>query len=205
MRYHCGSVKTRARCAAGMLFAGLFACAGTASAGLVGVKSIEVRSAIPTWLQVSEVVATQTGTGTDLATTAMGATGSALSVGFGGLVSNAIDGFGPASHPAEYHSGGTSAAEFLLITLATPSELDSITLLGRVDCCSTRDIYDLTVFDMAGGVLYSAMGLDATGPSHSVTATLSASSVPAPPTAALLIAGLAVVGFRQSQEGRRAS
>ena len=175
-----------------------FACASIAQAGLVGVKEIEIRSSLPTWLQVSEVVATETGTGDDLALMSAGATATSLSNWTGSSPLNAIDGIAPAPFPNISHSGGNGPLEFLLVTLDSPSELDSITLYGRTDCCSGRDIFDLVLRDYNGSVLFQASDLNATGSNdHLVTVYLPNTGntpVPEPSTIGLMVTGLLGLG-----------
>ena len=166
-------------------------------AALMDVSSIKIQNAIPTWLQVTEVIAVESVTGNDLALVSAGATATASSSYAGTDPSMAIDGLNAGgSHWAtagEHHSGGTAGSEYLLISLAAPSVLDELTIFGRSDCCSDRDIYNLFIYDAADNLLFSAFNLDATGSSHSV----SVSFVPEPSIIALM--GLGIAGMAYSR------
>jgi hypothetical protein len=56
--------------------------------------------------------------------------------------------------------------------------LDSFTIYGRLDCCSDRDVYDVTLFDMDHNVLATYLNVDADNPDHFATVDLA--SVPGP-------------------------
>ena len=144
--------------------------AGVSEAGLANVASIEIRSSQPTYIQISEVVATEIGTGSDLALASAGATAS----GSGSYSATSqpyqtINGIGPSGYPDIYHSNGASASEFLTITLGSPSTLDSLTIMGRTNCCSDRDVYDVKFYDSGGTLLFSGTGYSADNGAHSVT------------------------------------
>jgi len=167
-------------------------------AGLIDVSKIVITpSSLNTqgWLQVSEVVALETGTGNDLALTSAGATASGSSNWPGSSPNNSINGIAPASFPNIFHSNENNGSSFLNIVLASASELDSITLFGRTDCCSFRDIYNLDIYNDADELLFSATDLNATGLTHSVFIELpdTAVSVPEPTSIALL--GLGLIGL----------
>ncbi len=163
----------------------LAATSGSAQAASL-VKQIKVTSASQSVLQISEVFATEFGTGNDLALTSAGAT--AVGTGNWNSTSNpdkAIDGVGIKNFPDMYHSDGSGADEYLLIDLATPSMLESLTIQGRTDCCSNRDIFNLELFDDAGESIFTALNLDATSQNgHSVTVefptAVKSASVPEP-------------------------
>jgi hypothetical protein len=170
----------------------------TAEAGFIGVKSIKVTSALsgPEWFHVSEVVATQTGTGIDVALSANGALASSYSNYPGTSPFYAIDGIFPASHPNHYHSGSTNTSvEFLKINFFAAYELDSIALYGRTDCCSYKDIYNVTLLDVNDNVLYSATGLNANNVNHMAFLQLpdNSTQVPEPASISLVACGLAAL------------
>ncbi|MEO1375175.1 MAG: discoidin domain-containing protein [Cyanobacteria bacterium J06635_10] len=163
----------------------LAATSGAAQAASL-VSQIKVTSASGQWLQISEVFANEYGTGNDLALTSAGAT--ATGTGNWNPASNplkAIDGAGIKSYPDIYHSDGRGANEYLLVDLATPSMLESITIQGREGCCSNRDVFNLELFNEVGESIFTASNLDATGLNgHSVTVNLpkpvESTSVPEP-------------------------
>lgn len=180
----------------------------TAAAGLVGVSQIVISSAIPTFLQVSEVVATETGTGNNLALPSVGATavGTVFGGGQGGKIQDlAIDGTSPASLPNIFHSETSDSSETLTITLQSPSELSAITIFGKTGGFNGRDIYRLNVLDTSGDSLLSASPFDATELEvHSVTVSFSNAPVPVPSSILLMSTGLfGLVAWRWRKEVQR--
>jgi hypothetical protein len=157
-------------------------------AGLVGVSYIEVRSALPDYLQVSELVATQTNTLTNVALATNGSTATSSSdfPGFSAL--GATDG----DVNSLFHSGGSTASEWLKVTLASPTELNSITIYGRVGGNSNRDKYNLKVYNSLDALIFSADNLDATV-DHLVNVNLpntNTNNVSEPESIFLLLIGL---------------
>jgi len=144
----------------------------TVLAGLDDVKSIIITSSklnASGWLQVSEVIATQTGTGKDLSHISEGAIASnSSSFSKESNATNVISGVAPARYPKIFHSGRNDKNPTIKITLAVGSELDSITLYGRADCCENRDIYDLVLVDSTGKIIFQKSDLSASNSSHFV-------------------------------------
>ena len=178
------------------LFLGLFGL--MANAVTINVSEIRITpSALNTdgWLQISEVVATETGTGNDLALASAGASTAASSnwtISGPSDESFTIDGNGPSAFPFIFHSNENDGTSFLSVFLASPSSLDSVTIFGRTDTASYRDIYNLTLLDSSGAVLFSAADLD--GTNGAITSNLgSSAAVPLP--AAIWFFGTAILGL----------
>ena len=181
------------------LAAALAAAAASAAGAVtvIGATTIHITNTVPNYIQIAEVVASQFGTGIDKALTTQGGTATALNSyapGFSDPI-KAIDGITGGNYYSDtiYHSLGTPS-DFLDITLAAPTTLSSLTLYGRTDCCSSRDLFTVSISNAAGTVLYSG-NLDATGVTHSATVAFDApSAVPEPASWAMLIAGFGLVG-----------
>lgn len=143
------------------------------SPGISGVSEILIQSNVPTVLQISEIVAVDASTGDDLALQSKGAKVIASSLfGRGASELYAIDGDGPSRFPNIYHSKGAGLQEYLRVKLKQPAKLKSVTIMGRADCCSNRDIFNLTLFDDKGEQILRKNNLSAAGSSHSVTIDL---------------------------------
>jgi len=145
------------------------------SSGINGVKTITIepsksnKSNRGRWLQVSEVIAIESGSQKDLAHIANKATTESTSTYSNqSHGNNAISGVGPDRYPNIFHSGSRDKAPSLKITLKQSSQLDSITLFGRADGNSKRDIYDLTLHDKNGKTILKRANLNASGSSHAV-------------------------------------
>ncbi|SEM84858.1 PEP-CTERM sorting domain-containing protein [Nitrosomonas marina] len=189
----------------------IFCTVSGAYAGLIGVKEIKVFSAnlntTDAWLQVSEVEANQTGGG-DAALSSLGATaaGSVYTTTPGSSPDFAIDGIAPQGFPNIFHSATFAPTEALTVTLASATELDSISIYGRDDNFGLfRDIYNVELYDMSGALLHTVFGLDARNNNHVGSAVLPDTSVPPvgiaePGTLALLGLGLAGISFRRRQK-----
>lgn len=175
------------------------AFAGASAAGavtVIGATTIHITNANSTYLQIAEVVATQFGTGIDKALASQGGVASApdaYAPGFSDPI-KAIDGNTGGNYYTDtiYHSAGGNG--FLDVTLAAPTTLSSLTLFGRTDCCSDRDVYNVSISNAGGTVLYSGR-LDAST-THSATVTFDAPSVvPEPAMWGLMIVGFGLTGF----------
>lgn len=190
------------------LFFLLLSCTSSLSfAGLINVSVIKITPSVLNtsgWLQVSEVIASETGTGNDLALSSALATATGSSNWSGSSPNNAIDGVAPAAFPNIFHSNENDGTSFLSITLAAPSELDWIEIFGRTDgCCSERDIYDLELFDNQGTSLFVASNLYATQIQDHQTRILltgSNTNIPTPGTLVLLAAALLALRFASTKK-----
>ena len=109
-------------------------------------------------LQISEIIVVEDGTLRDVALANNGAT--AIASGTLGVTDrygahHVIDGMsapGQNSLANYYHSTG-SAADTLVVTLAAPTSVSKIEIVGRVDCCQERDRYSVQLQDANGVVL----------------------------------------------------
>lgn len=153
---------------------------------------VRVTSAGPTFLQVAEVQAFS------FAAVNVAQTGSAIGSSVYDTFSSAdkaIDGNTGGGYYTDtiFHALGAGAGEFLEVSFG-PTTLSSLTIFGRTDCCTDRDVYNVEIF---GGdkLLYSGR-LDATGAGNSATVTFDAVSgaVPEPASWALLMTGFGIVG-----------
>lgn len=159
---------------------------------IVGATEIKITNALPDYLQVAELQAFNfAATNVALATNGGIASASSTYSGFS-TPDKAIDGNTGGNYYTDtiFHSAGSSGAEFLDVMFAS-SNLSSVTIFGRTDCCSQRDVYNIQIFNAAGMSIYSGR-LDATaGPA---TVTFSPAAVPEPAGLALLGVGVGVVG-----------
>jgi len=168
--------------------------AASAHAGLMGVTDIRITKAGTDFnIQLTEVQAFQTGTGTNVALASNGAVAFAPNQwNSDSGAEKAIDGQSAnMNFPNMYHSRGLASTDYLNITLAAASELSSVTLFARTDCCSERDLFDVRFFGANGVLLYTELRVDATGATHSATFALPDTDVPEPASIALLGLGLA--------------
>jgi hypothetical protein len=182
---------------AGLVMTGI--ASGAAATTVIGATSIEITNASNTWLQVGEVVALDGFSLIDVAASANG--GSATGSDAGGYATGheayrAIDGnLGGSYYVAPYifHSA-TESGGYLNIAF-NPHTLSSLSIYGRSDCCSNRDIYNVVIENAAGAELYSGQ-IRADNDAHvgTVNFDLPASPTPEPASWALMIGGFGLAG-----------
>ena len=180
--------------------------ANPAQAGLIGVQSIVITSAVSPTLQVAEFQAFQTGTGNNVALASAGAVASTTSGIWNGdsTPGKAIDNaFSNLTFPNMYHNAPGTVGN-LKITLAAAQELASFSIYGRSDCCSERDVYNVSFFGTDGKLLHSALSANANNALHMVNVALPNTAVPEPTSIALIGLGmLGLAGRRKIQQGKR--
>jgi hypothetical protein len=184
------------------LFLAIATLSGSAHAGLIGVQSVVVTSAVGDYLQVAEFQAFETGTGENVALSSAGGLASTTGGSYDGnsSPSKAIDGqFTDLSFPNMFHSAYVNGN--LTITFASIEELSSVAIYGRSDCCGFRDVYNLSFLDASGNLLYSTSA-NASGSSHMASVTLPNTAVPEPGSLALM--GLGLLGLASRSLKRRA-
>ena len=172
----------------------LLAITGAGAATVIGATKIVITSTANDYLQVAEVVATEFGSGTDVALASLGATAAAPDQ-WNDTTNpiNAIDGnfAGDFNNGEIFHSAGSNG--LLTINLAYAATLSSLSIYGRTDCCTQRDIYNVSIFNAAGSLLYSTSGLNADRKTGTITFD-APSVVPEPASWALMLTGFAFVG-----------
>jgi hypothetical protein len=187
---------------------GLLLVAGSAvapaHAAIVGVSEIVISNAFDTWLQVGEVEAFNQSTVNVIQ--ASGATASANVVGTWDPTSTpdkAIDGIESTTFPNIYHPDPSHEQGVqLIIDLNLPATIGKLTIFGRTDCCTYRDLYNVSFYDSFHNLLQTAQ-VDATNsPSGSVDF---ANAVPEASTWAMMILGFLGLGFLGYRKSPRSS
>jgi hypothetical protein len=169
---------------------------GAANASLMGVKSVTITNAANQFLQVSEFQAFMNGTNVALATSGAVATTTSGSWDANSTPGKAIDGaYSNLNFPNMYHNANGTIGN-LTITFAAVDNLDSFSIYGRSDCCSNRDIYNVSFFGVNGNLLYTAASVDATNAQH-----MASRALPEPGSIALF--GLGLVGLAGVTSARR--
>jgi hypothetical protein len=155
------------------------------------VTSFTITSAIPDWLQIAEVQAWTTAMGANMALATNGGVATSGGVFTGGLSvpGYAIDGITAGNYPNIYHSSTNDGSAFLTVTLAAPTNIDTLVVYGRTDCCSARDMFNFQAFE--GSKVVASGTLDAVNGTNSASFNL---AVPEPATWAMMIAGFGMVG-----------
>jgi hypothetical protein len=168
------------------------------AASIVNATRIRITNTNNTWLQVAELQAFNfSSVNVALGGTAVGTGGTwdATSTPGKAIDGNTGGGFYTDTifHPA------VEPNTFLDVTFG-PSNLASLKIFGRTDCCSSRDIYTYSIFD-TDNVLLGTGTLDATGATHSASVTFDA--VPEPATWGMMILGFGLAGGALRASRRR--
>ena len=181
----------RAAAIGATLVAGL----GAAHAAVLGVARIEITTTNGDYTQIAEVVAMSGGQDVALAATATAS--SMISDWDLAPASNAIDG----NTGGDFYADGIYHGEFgdvLTISFnGATFDLDALTIYGRTDCCTERDVYTVKLFGIDGAVLFEQSNLAANG--GAVSANI-ASAVPVP--GAFLLFGPAIAGLAAARRRR---
>ena len=173
------------------------------AATVVDATRIRLTTAGGVVLQVGELVALNfLGTNVALATEGATATTNQIYSDVNGGANtgpqNANDGALPyfrsyGDVPTFYHALNTSG--FLDITFDAPATLASLSVFGRTDCCSDRDVYNVEVFNASNVSIFSGQ-LDARNDGHVGTIVFDrpTAAVPEPAAWALMIVGFGAAG-----------
>jgi hypothetical protein len=163
-----------------------------AAATVIGAVRVEITSAVPDFLQIYDVRALEFGTLDNVASAAEGASATAVSSGFATSPVNAIDAF--LSTP--YHSASGDSSEKLTIQLGRTATLSSLSILGRTDCCRSRDFWNVSIFGAGDSLLFSGQfdARQAAGSVARVDFDAPVGGIPEPATWAMMILGFGAAG-----------
>jgi hypothetical protein len=180
---------------AGLAGALMLAVAGqAAAASVIGATRIEITSALPDYLQITDIEALAFGTLENVASSAEGASATATSVYLDASAENAID----ADPLSPFYSGTGNASEKLTIQLARTATLSSLRVVGRSDgCCRERDFWNISIFNSANAVLFNGQFDARTSSTFDAIATFDApptGAIPEPSTWAMMILGFGAAG-----------
>jgi hypothetical protein len=171
---------------------------------IINATRVRITNANNTWLQIAELQAVTFGN-VNVAAAANGgvATGSIPGYDSYATPDKAIDGnTGGHYYTDKIFHPSTEGGTYFEVAFGA-SDLASLKIFGRTDCCSDRDIYNYSIFN-ASNVLLGSGTLDATGPTHSATVNFNViGAVPEPATWAMMTLGFGIVGGALRSSRRR--
>ena len=129
-------------------------------APLAGAKYVRVRQNINELLTIGELEAFETGTGINVALAANGGVATATSDGWGGIPENANDGVTHGNNNWWHSGGGDTVGATLTITLADPTDLDSVHVWGRNGFWERHRDFNLIISDEWDSVIFDEQILD---------------------------------------------
>lgn len=168
----------------------------SAYAGLIGVKSIEITNgAGGSFVQIREIEAFNT-SAVNVAASSNGGVATATSNWPGFPPANAIDG----NLLTDFYSGSPSG--ILTITFAAVQELDLFKIFSRNNCCTDRNIFNVSFLNGGGDVLATYTDLDLSS-THFAEVTFA--TVPEPSILAMFGVGLLGLGLARRRRQSQAS
>ncbi|MEX2214223.1 MAG: PEP-CTERM sorting domain-containing protein [Phycisphaeraceae bacterium] len=182
-----------------VVVASLIAKQNSAQAALIGATRIRITQNSNEFLSIAELLALNGGL-LNSAASSNGGVASQSSTGFGGVASRANDGNtnGVFGGNSVSHTNVAAAGQFWEVVLGSASDLESVFVFGRSDCCQNRDNnLTLQIFNASNAVIFQQnFGLSP----DSGQGTFNVSFIPEPATLSMLaLAGLGILGGRRGR------
>jgi len=170
----------------GYTLAFIFVTLSSAHAAVDNVTNIVISSSSSSGsdvIQMAEVIAIEANSGVDLANSGLGASISSTGIYNNNSrysADNAIDGNTAAGNDAlsNYYHSLAAPDQSLTITFPNPVSLVQLRLVGRTDCCSNRDVYDVILTNAAGDVVAQQNNINANNNLHTGTWDIGPASPP---------------------------